>query len=356
MRDLKQVLARHLDPEGGSTYWLERQARLGFDLVREISGPEDFPRLGPMSVADLRARPLDDFVPRSLQPRCREMILAETGGTLGPPCRRVYLPEEFERAFVAPWARAAARRAFPTGVQWLWLGPGGPHVIGQAARAMARQLGSLEPFTVDCDPRWVRRQAPGSLGHRLYLEHLLDQAVALLARESIGVLFTTPPLLEALVARMTLDQRAAIRGVHLGGMPVSADICRRARTEWFPRSVVIPGYGNSLFGVAFEIAEPRADHAPCYHVDDEHLWLQVAPIAPDCPQGVDLHRALRPEERGRVVVHRLDASFLLINCVERDEATVAPAVPATAARGRYGFGLRDVRPAEAAAPAGAGIY
>lgn len=338
--ELEEVLRLHFDRDEGAPYWLEVQERIGVHVPDLIRGPADFHRLGPMDPDALRRRPLEDFVPRRLRARRSEMILAETGGATGAPSRRVYLPEEFDAAFVAPWERAASARGFPRGGNWLWVGPSGPHVIAQAARAMARRLGCLEPFAVDCDPRWARRQEPGSLGHRLYVDHVLEQALDVLCVQRIETLFTTPPLLAALAARMTPDARTQVRGIHLGGLRVEAALCRQAREEWFPRAVVLPGYGNSLFGVAFEKSAPGADHAPVYAVDDPHLRLQIAPIDPTDPERVDLARTCAPGERGRVVVHRWDRSFLLLNWVERDAATavahdaltdVGPATPRRAA-------------------------
>ncbi|HIQ38186.1 MAG TPA: hypothetical protein EYH36_09395 [Desulfocapsa sulfexigens] len=49
---------------------------------------------------------------RSLHSQMTEMVLAETCGTTGDPCRRVYLPKEFHTAFVAPWLHGWSRRYF----------------------------------------------------------------------------------------------------------------------------------------------------------------------------------------------------------------------------------------------------
>lgn len=355
--DIADLLQHHFDRRWGAPYWIDVQARLGWDPAREIRRPEDFHRLGPMDAAVLRSRPLEDFIPRCVLKRRDEMVLAETGGTTGAPCRRVYLPEDFEAAFLAPWERAAAARGFPRGVNWLWLGPSGPHVIGQAARAMARRLGCLEPFAVDCDPRWIRRQEPGSLGHRLYLDHVLTQALDILRHQWISVLFTTPPLLAALAERMDAEARAAISGIHLGGLPVDGPACRRFREALFPHAVVIPGYGNSLFGVAFERFAPGPDHEPAYFVDDPQLVLQLALEDAALPGGVDLARSVAPGERGRVVVHRLDRAFLLINLIERDRAIAVDPPVGAELHGSGGPGLKAVGSAEARRPVpAAAIY
>ena len=133
-RHIATVLALHFDPDQGSPYWLQRQQQLGFDVRREIRGHADFHRLGPMDVSALRTRPLTDFIPRALHRHLATMLLSETGGTTGDPCRRVFSPREFDSAFIAPWLKAVAEHGFPRQGCWLFVGPGGPHIIDRSAR------------------------------------------------------------------------------------------------------------------------------------------------------------------------------------------------------------------------------
>ena len=76
-------------------------------------------------------------------------------------------------------------------------------------RELARQTGSMDPFSVDFDPRWAKRLADGSLARQRYLDHVTDQALDVLEREDVGVLFTTPPALAALARA---HDRPAARG------------------------------------------------------------------------------------------------------------------------------------------------
>ncbi|MFH1019146.1 MAG: hypothetical protein V1782_00835 [Pseudomonadota bacterium] len=321
---IAEIIAIHFDPQAGSAYWLERERQLGLEATKELTCGEAFHLLGPMDTEALRTRPLLDFIPRRFHGELPAMILAETGGTTGLPIRRVYRPNEFAAAFVDSWERAADLRGFPRGGQWLFAGPSGPHVIGQSARAMARSLGSLEPFSVDCDVRWIKRQAAGSLGFALYLDHVLDQALNVIRTQNIEVLFITPPLLLALAERMTSEERGRIRGIHLGGMALSAADSEAIRHQLFPQAVVLPGYGNSLLGVLFEHTPPAPGEPPTYVADDPALWFQLVPWQPQTPeQAPDLTVTLGPGRRGRVVAHRLDPSFLLLNLVERDTAFYA---------------------------------
>ena len=332
------VLALHFDPELGSPYWLERQRQLGFDVCREIRSREDFHRLGPMDVSALRTRPVTDFIPCSQHCNLASFLLSETGGTTGDPCRRVFSQQEFEDAFIGPWLKAVAEHGFPRQGRWLFVGPGGPHIIDRSARYMARFLGSLEPFTVDCDVRWIKRQAKGSMGFKLYMDHVLAQAMNIIGHQQIDTLFTTPPLLVALAGLMNAGQRECIRGIHTGGMHLDSQTAGELRTQ-FPRAVILPGYGNSLFGVTFPVRRdspqhtgaslalpPGLEHEDVFQVGDPALWLQLAPIPESGQMPQDLIHSVASGERGRVIVHRLDPSFLILNLAERDTA-IAVACP-----------------------------
>ncbi len=201
---LREVLALHFHPEWGSTYWLRRQAALGWDVCDRVRTLEDLWRLGPTPPEELRRHPLREFVPRGLHGQWPRFVTGETAGTSGGPCATAYRDDEFQAAFIDPFLRVAEATGFPRGEPWLWVGPSGPHVIGKVVRELARQTGSFDPFSVDFDPRWAKRLADGSLARRRYLEHVTDQALDVLRREDIGVLFITPPALSALEERLAI--------------------------------------------------------------------------------------------------------------------------------------------------------
>ncbi len=338
---LAELLDLHFDPRWGAPFWLEAAAALDFDPRREIRELRDLDRLPAVPMERLAERPVTDFLPRRYHGRRSELVTSETGGTTGRPRRTVFLREEFLEAFVEPFVRAAARVGFPEGLDWLYVGPGGPHVIGKAARVCARALGSIDPFTVDFDPRWVRRLPADSLARRRYLEHVLEQALAVLESQEIGVLFATPPVLEALADRLPDSTRERIRGVHLGGMAV-APAFRTRLAEWFPRAVSLAGYGNSLAGMCPELV-PAAARPPEYFPFGARLVLGVEAEASGA--------------RGRVFFRRLDWSCLLPRVPERDEAElVLP--PADAWQEGFALpGVRDPRPpAGLATELGGGLY
>lgn len=353
---IKNILALHFHPEQGSPFWLERQRQLDFSVRDEIRSRQDFHRLGPMDVTALRTRPITDFIPRALHRDLSTFLLSETGGTTGSPCRRIFSPQEFHDAFIAPWLKAVAEHHFPQGGRWLFVGPGGPHIIDRSARYMARSLGSLEPFTVDCDVRWIKRQVKGSMGLKLYLDHVLAQAANIISHQAISTLFTTPPLLVALAGVMSPSQKEQILGIHTGGMNLEPQTAIELQ-EHFPHAVILPGYGNSLFGVTFpRVREGKESEAEAknretpktitddvFEVQDPALWLQLAPIPENEQTAQDLIASVAPGQRGRVILHRLDPSFLILNLAERDTA-LAVAAP------NGEMGLARIAPLQFATP------
>jgi hypothetical protein len=324
----------HFDPEGGAAYWLDRQRALGFDAVAEIRSIADLDKLGRMDERAMCERSVLDFVPRSQRARLDGAIVTETGGTTGPPKRTVFSREEFRDAFVEPFVRAATWAGFPRGGLWLWLGPSGPHVIGQAAAACAAALGSPQPFGVDFDPRWSRKMPADSLGRERYMEHLLEQAMQVIEREPISVIFTTPAVLGRLAERMQAPQRDSIRGVHYGGMRVAPDVLRAAQSEWFPGAVHLAGYGNSLFGACMEFGGPP-DRPLRYHPYGPRLQVRVA-------------------GDGRVGMSRLDPTVLIANLPERDVGRPCDRPPNAPAG--FGPGVENPQPASTGAHDVGGIY
>lgn len=336
---LRELLALHFHPEHGSAYWLQRQARLGWDVRDRVRSLDDLWLLGPTPPGDLRRFPLMAFVPRAFHGQTHRFVVGETAGTSGEPRATAYRDDEFRAAFVTPFLRVAEATGFPRGLPWLWVGPSGPHVIGKAVRELARRTGSADPFSVDFDPRWAKRLAEASPGRQRYLEHVTDQALDVLAREEVGVIFTTPPTLEALAARMTDRQRDAIRGVHYGGLSMSAATLNRFR-ETFPNAVHLAGYGNTLFGVLMEVRDTQRLALDYYPHGERVRFCVVEPDEGDSWPPTPCGRG----RRGRVVFDRLDESCLFIGVRERDEAEAVAPSPEARSLGCDADGLRDPGP------------
>lgn len=338
---VRQIIAIHFDLDGGTPYWLEKAARLQINAVKEIRTVNDLAKLGPMESNALALRPIEDFVPRALLHRKQELIVAETGGTLGSPRFAIHREDEFMSAFVTPFVHAAKRIGFPTGLNWLFIGPSGPHIIGKAARACARAMESLDPFTVDFDPRWARKLPEQSTARARYLAHIEAQALNVLNTQRIGILFATPPVLASIAEKITNAQRERILGIHFGGMAVSHEL-RVKLSTLFPIAVQLSGYGNTLFGVSPELAyhsQTGIDYFP------HGLRLVYSIVSVDIRDEYARIRQCVPyNTRGQVLAHRLDETQFIANMLERDTAIrVAPRDDATGA----GFvldGLRDPQP------------
>jgi hypothetical protein len=350
---LRDLVWLHFHPEHGSAYWLERQVRSGWNARDRVRTLDDLWLLGPTPLNDLRRFPLRAFIPRTFHRQLHHFVTGETAGTGGEPRCTAYREDEFQTAFVTPFLLVAEATGFPRGLPWLWVGPSGPHVIGKAVRELARQTGSMDPFSVDFDPRWAKRLADGSFGRQRYLDHVTDQALEVLDREEIGVLFTTPPALDALAGRMSDRQREAIRGVHYGGLSIPPATVNRFR-EVFPLAVHLAGYGNTLFGVVMEVSDTQRLALDYFPLGDRVRFRVVDPAgSPGAWPTPPVERG----RRGRVVFDRLDESCLLLGVQERDEAErIAPSDEALALGGDAD-GLRD--PAPPAALAGGlrlGLY
>jgi phenylacetate-coenzyme A ligase PaaK-like adenylate-forming protein len=326
---LRRVVDIHFDPERGSPYWLERQAMLGVDVRRACRDLESLEILGTMTPGDLTGRPLRDFVPRAFHDDLSGFIVGQTGGTTGVDVWTIYRPDEFTEAFITPFAVAAAHVGFPRAERWLYVGPGGPHVIGKVVRDLSASLGGHEPFSVDFDARWAKRLADGSFARERYVAHVIEQAVRIIETQEVGVLFTTPAVLGALSGAMTASQRARIRGVHYGGMEVSASALSEFRTRHYPNAVHLSGYGNTLFGCCLEL-DVSGDRTPEYFPFGSRLIIEVVD---------DQGQPARGGEVGTVRMTRLDESFLIVRMLERDRG-VAAAVPRDAPIGFLRDGVR----------------
>lgn len=304
-----EILRLHASPDEGSPYWIRffKERGLTPDEVAEVPS-----RAGFMDADALRQLPLDEFLSRKVAEAGEHLITGESGGFTGPPVTTAFQRAEFTAGFVTPFLRRAAAIGFPVAGRWLWIGPSGPHTIGKAVRAILEEVGGLDPFSVDFDPRWFNRLPEDSMSRRRYLDHLREQSLRILLRERIEVIFATPPVIAMLAGELPAEKRLAIRGVHYGGMAMTpADY--DSFVSAFPNAVHLSGYGNSLFGMFPETG--RSARGIEYAISSERIQLDLLGDPGD------------PESRapaggeGRVVMSRFDESVLILNLLERDVAT-----------------------------------
>ncbi len=257
----------------------------------------------------------------------------------------MYHRDEFYFAFVEYFGRVAESLGFPKQLNWLWVGPGGPHIIGKAAQMLAGRMDSPDPFAVDFDARWIKKLTPGSMGWERYFQHVEDQAMHIVNTQDIGVLFTTPPVLKRLAEKMSAKQRDNIRGVHYGGMALSPELYLKLREQYFPRAVHISGYGNTLFGVCLEV-EAHPDGRLCYFSQGARLHIRIVPAGDEKSKNPKmLEQTVGYGERGQVVFNRLDECCLILNMFERDHATRIPPSKAALELDFLNDGLADPGPA-----------
>jgi hypothetical protein len=182
------------------------------------------------------------------------------------------------------------------------------------------------------------------MGRKRYLDHVVQQALCVMRREEIGVLFITPPALSALILQLNDHQRETIHGIHYGGMSLNPEAVNHFRTV-FPNAVHLAGYGNTLFGVVMEIEDRHREAMDYYPLGDRVAFHIVEELgtekdgAPNWPP-----RICRQGQTGRVMFHRLDESCLLVNVMERDQAERIVPSPPTRALGGHADGLRNPRP------------
>ena len=348
---LQRVMAIHFDPASGTPFWLDRAAALRIDPLRQVHTLEDLAIFGDLTADELRKHPLLHYIPRRFHHRLDQFIIGQTAGTTSMSAAigssasgasgiwSAYLSDEFDEAFVLPFVEAAAHVRFPANEQWLFIGPSGPHIIGKVVRHLATALGSLDPFSVDFDPRWVKKLPEESVARQRYLDHVIAQSMAVIQTQPISVLFTTPPVLEALSRVMTDAQRKRIQGVHYGGMAISLQQMHRFQTELFPRAIHLSGYGNTLMGCCLELST-QPSRSLDYFPLGTRLLLEV----------IDEDGSLaRAGTTGRVRLTRLDESMLIIRLLERDYA-IAVSPPADAPCEFTMPGLRNPGPRQADAP------
>ena len=333
---IRRVIDLHFDTLNGSAYWIEKSKVVGI-RAEHIKTFSDLALLGPMDARAMAERPVEDFVPRVLHESRRNWILSETGGTLGRPKFSVHGQVEFEAAFVTPFVSAAKKAGFPEAKSWLFIGPGGPHIIGKAARACAHALNSPDPFSIDFDPRWARKLPADSLARQRYLNHLEVQALNVLNSQKVGVLFATPPVLASLADKVAPRIREQIKGIHFGGMTVSSEL-RSKLAQFYPNAIQLSGYGNSMLGVAPELHYDPADGID-YYTQGVRLIYQIIPMHTD-----RFNSILPYGERGHILAHRLDETQLILNLIERDTAIRIPSREDASSHDFVLDGIRDPQP------------
>jgi acyl-CoA synthetase (AMP-forming)/AMP-acid ligase II len=208
-------------------------------------------------------------------------------------------------------------------------------MFGAIVRESVRLRGRLG-FTVDLDPRWVKKCIAAGHAEQAdqYADHIVAQARALLESQDIGVLIATPPLLERLVRddelrKLIVDR---VQVVEWGGAHLDPDTRYLLRTEVLPQTRLVGRYGSTMVLASAIERDGLAPDDPCIF-DSFSPYVTFRVVDPETGESVPYG------SRGRVVMNHVSKSVLLPNNLERDEATRIEPLP-----GQVGDAVADVSP------------
>jgi hypothetical protein len=315
---LRAAVQWHFGPGTGSPYWLERAKTLDFNPLTDVTCFRDL-ALFPNIVDELRDVPVRELIPQGYGPHPPTPAVYETGGTTGAPKRVIYMPDWQEHAMQWVAAESLADSRLHHGGM-LIMAPSGPHMVGHLMLRLGQLLDSLV-FTIDMDPRWVKKLIARGAGDEAaaYVDHLVEQAGFILRTQDIRFLMTTPPLLQALTRHDDLIDainKTVVR-IQLGGAHLDEDT-RDILREIFPNVVLYNAYGSSMILAGAGTRKTLSADDPIIH--DAHspyqtFWV-IDPVS---------RRPVPYGERGQVVMNHVSKAMFLPNNLERDTAVRVPA-------------------------------
>jgi acyl-CoA synthetase (AMP-forming)/AMP-acid ligase II len=349
---VRAMVEWHFDERTGSPFWLARAKTLGFDPLREVRGFADLARF-PDVGDEWRTLPGAELIPRGLTGPAR---VWESAGTTGVPRRVVLGSDDRYRDLPRLWG-LLDQHGFPSTtrgdahVEWLHIGPSGPHQVWWSRQLLAWERGTLLHM-VDLDPRWVKRLYRDNRAEEAgrYLAHVLDQVRDILRSQKIGVISSTPPLVQALCDDPELYElvRKKVRGIVWAGTSLSDEALRFLEEDLLPGVAITGVYGNTLMnGTIWQVPRREGDAHRCTFGFYFPEWpgFVVRLVSPETREDVP-HGA-----EGQVLLNVLQRTLFLPNHLERDVATrVAPADPGAPDR------LARVRPVGGARREVEGVY
>ncbi|WP_338059101.1 AMP-binding protein [Streptomyces olivoreticuli] len=295
---------------------MRRAARLGFDPLTDVNGVADLAKF-PNFIDEFRDTAIEDLIPRGLGQSQQIAGIYESSGTTGPP-KRFVMFEEWLEGFLSWWGDRLDEIVAETGpLNSLAIVPSGPHMFGEVTTRWARRCGGVK-FTVDLDPRWVKVLiSQGRTGDAdAYAEHIVDQAAHILRTQDVGVLATTPALLERLARHADLVDliNKSVRAIIWSGAQMDADTRELLRSQVFPGIPLLGIYGSTtILGGAKERHDEEFDGNPVSDPFSPYIFFRV--VDPETGEEVGFG------QRGQVVMSHLTKYALLPNNLERDMAT-----------------------------------
>ncbi|GBG38316.1 phenylacetate--CoA ligase family protein [Mycobacterium montefiorense] len=329
---LRAAMAWHFGPKTGSTFWLRKVADLDFDPLTDISTFEDLRRF-PNVVSELRDVPIPDLIPRGYGSPAPIPRVTETGGTTGAPKRIIQTPDWVQQA--ALWTLEEFEAGgYARGRGLLGIVPAGPHAIGTTALMAAERLGSIY-YTVDLDPRWVKRLVAHKEVEQssAYVEHIVEQAGYILRTQDVGNVFTTPPIVAAIARNDDLVKlmNEKVRYVAIGGTQVDADTYLLLRNI-FPDITITLIYGNTMIMGMMKTRTLQPEDGVFIH-DPRSPYMVFQVVDPDTGNTVPYG------DRGQVMISFVGKSMFIPSNLERDMAIRHAGLP-----GQIGDSIGAVRP------------
>ncbi|WP_240651717.1 phenazine antibiotic biosynthesis protein [Serratia microhaemolytica] len=314
---LTGMMKWHFSPQTGTPFWLDMRQSLDFDPLHEVNTFADLARFPDVSDR-LRDVPIEALIPRGLHDSALAGVF-ESGGTTGKP-KRIVVFEQWLDELVS-WRLSGQRLgADEQPGNTLALVPTGPHIVGAINARRARAKGGL-CFTVDLDPRWVKKciQHNDMAGMQAYAAHIVEQAEDILYTQSIQYLIATPPILERMARRPALvaHMNRTLKEITWGGTQMDPDTQAFLQTEVFPAVPINASYGSTMI-----LGEAKA-RCPA-GTSDSVIFDSFAPYI--LLEVVDL-QTLQPVqfgECGQVIMHHLSRYAFFPNILERDTAVRRP--------------------------------
>lgn len=325
------IIDIHFHPTHGSPFWRERSQELKIDPHKDIRRYEDLALLGFFEINELRKTDVRQFMPAKVAQERSRLRVYETGGTTGLPARIAYRDYSLLMTNWMDWYYNNIVQ-FPQEANWLWIGPTGPHAVGDMVQDFANHRGGM-CYRIDLDPRFVKLlyQKNDIQTLELYMNHIRRQSYAILDTQEIEVLGTTPALLQILAPELN-ERGYQFAGLFYGGTHLSQDLYQLLCTEFFPNAVNTAVYGNTLMGVApLRPAQPDDPNIVYYPLEP---FFKIEIVDFDEP-----NKVLGYHQTGRVCISLLAEELFLPRVLERDRAERWEALPA------LGWdGVANVRP------------
>lgn len=328
---IRAAMQWHFDPTTGSAFWLERAKSLDFDPRRDIKNIEDL-ALFPNIVNELRDVRIEDLIPQGYGSHPDITGIYESGGTTGLPKRIIILHDWFELMATQMSSKLDAHE-MPRAVNWLNIIPSGPHIVGDIFKQQAIKRGGVM-FTIDMDPRWVKKRLAQRLVEEAnaYTEHLIEQAAFALRTQNVGIIMTTPSMLERIARHDDLVEviNQKVKGIIWSGMHMDADTRHLLQTMVFPNVKFVGVYGSTLIGGGFPERSGLS-------LDDRCIFDPFSPFITFRVVNATTGHTVDYGEQGQVVMNYVNKNMFLPNNLERDLAIrVKPLV------GQVGDAVADI--------------